>query len=238
MKTLLRQQHSPTTDETQEKFLNRCFLHQKDTLPSLITMILRIHDLIQWSTPLQQSHKKQILAIDFHSTRQLVKYIYGLESTMVKLYYSILVFMTISVVSAHQSYTDECTSYFLYHFISSYPHDQWLPYTTSWPDNWHTENFHCCALRWFITIYCKLTSTSFLWQLIFVIFRCPLTCNALSLLLDNFFFSFLQVSSLNIIEVSFQKRYRAHSRIRSHHQKQKHQQLIPMTASSPIRAKQ
>lgn len=96
---------------------------------------------------------------------------------------------TISVVSAHQSYTDECTSYFLYHFISSYPHnDQWLPYTTSWPDNWHTENFHCCALRWFITIYCKLTSTSFLWQLIFVIFRCPLTCNALSLLLDNFFF--------------------------------------------------
>lgn len=105
MKTLLRQQHSPTTDETQEKFLNRCFLHQKDTLPSLITMILRIHDLIQWSTPLQQSHKKQILAIDFHSTRQLVKYIYGLESTMVKLYYSILVFMTQLVLCQHISHT-------------------------------------------------------------------------------------------------------------------------------------
>ena len=98
-------------------------------------MILRIHDLIQWSTPLWKSHKKQILAIGFPSTQQLVKYIYGLESLMEVVLQHSCVHDIIRVLSAHQSYTDECTSHFLCHFKSYHLHsDQWvLYYKLTWP---------------------------------------------------------------------------------------------------------
>lgn len=59
MKTLLKQWDLPATDGTQEKFFNRCFPHQTDTYPSLIIMILKMHYLIQQSTPLHQSHLKK-----------------------------------------------------------------------------------------------------------------------------------------------------------------------------------
>ena len=61
MRTQLRQQSLPTTDETREKFLNRCFPEQIYTLPALIMMVLRIPDSIQHAATLQQAHKNMIL---------------------------------------------------------------------------------------------------------------------------------------------------------------------------------
>lgn len=96
MKTLLKQWDLPATYETQEKFFNRCFPHQTDTYPHWLQwswkFITWFNDQHLFISPIKKK-KKRTIAIGYSFYIAADKIYYGLKSLIVKLYYSIAMFM-------------------------------------------------------------------------------------------------------------------------------------------------